>query len=210
MNHFREPVSGFLHLGGAILAGIGSIGLVGASWQTPDKMASLLVYGVSMVLLYSASAALHLTNGSARTILWLKRCDHAAIYVLIAGTYTPFCYNLLDGAWRWGMLLLVWGVAIAGVGYKLLCLHQAGHRSTLLYVAMGWVGLVGAPKFLPVLPTGALVLLLAGGLVYSAGAVVFALQRPNLHRWWGYHEIWHIFVLGGSALQFAAVVRYVV
>lgn len=210
MEHFREPVSGFLHLGGAILAAIGSIGLIAASWQTPDKMMSLIVYGGSLVLLFSASTALHLTYGSERTLLWLKRFDHAAIYVLIAGTYTPFCYNLLSGAWRWGMLLLVWGLAAAGVIYKLFSLRASGHRSTVFYIAMGWIAVVGSPKFVTVLPLGAAGLLLAGGVLYSLGAVVFALQKPNFHRYWGYHEIWHVFVLGGSALQFLAVMRYIV
>jgi hemolysin III len=211
MQRFREPVSGFLHLAGALVALIASIGLGLATWQHPDKMISLVVYGISMVLLFSASTALHLTRGSENTLRWLNRLDHAAIYVLIAGTYTPFCYNLLDGAWRWGMLILVWGLAAAGVIYKLAFLERSNsYISTILYVAMGWIAIIGAPTFIKVVPVGAIALLIAGGVVYSVGAVIYALQKPNLHQHFGFHELWHVFVLVASTLQFLAVVIYVV
>jgi hemolysin III len=210
LQRFREPTNGFLHLSGAILAFIGSIGLVLATWQSPAKMLSLIVYGFSLILLFSASAALHLIRGSDRTLLWLNRFDHAAIYILIAGTYTPFCYNLLSGAWRWGMLVLVWGLAAAGVSYKLFFLRASSHISTFLYIAMGWIAVIGAPQFITVLPTGAVVLLVAGGIVYSLGAIIFALRKPNFHRHFGHHEIWHLFVLAGSALHFLAIVYYVI
>ncbi len=210
MRRFREPVSGFLHLAGAVVAFGAMLALAFATWQDPAKMISLIVYGCSLVLLYAASTALHLTYGSPRTLLWLNRFDHAAIYILIAGTYTPFCYNLLTGFWRWGMLILVWALAIAGVIYKLWFLRGGSHISTLLYVAMGWIAVIGAPKFISVLPPGAIALLVAGGVVYSLGAVVFALRKPNFHRYFGYHELWHVFVLAASALQFLAVVIYVV
>jgi hemolysin III len=211
MTRFREPVSGFLHLGGALVALIAAVGLSIAAWHDPAKMISLVVYGISLVLLFSASTALHLTRGSENTLMWLNRFDHAAIYVLIAGTYTPFCYNLLDGAWRWGMLALVWGLAAVGVIYKLTVFERKNsYISTALYVAMGWIAVIGAPTFLRVVPAGALALLAAGGVVYSIGAVIYAVQKPNLHQYFGHHELWHVFVLAASALQFLAVVLYVV
>src|SRR5579859_7359786 len=108
MNRFREPVSGFLHLCGAVLAVIGSLALIAASWHSPGKLISLLIYAFSLILMFSASTVLHLFRGSPRTLLWLNRIDHASIYVTIAGTYTPFCYHFLTGAWRWGMLILMW------------------------------------------------------------------------------------------------------
>ncbi len=210
MRRFREPVNGFSHLGGALLALIGLIGLIAATWQTPGKMISLFIYGASLVLIYSASSALHLTHGSERTLDVLNRIDHAAIYVLIAGTYTPFCYNLLSGAWRWGMLILVWGLAAAGAIYMLIFLGKSRWLMTFLYLAMGWVALIGAPHILATLPGGAIALLAAGGIVYTVGAIIFALEKPNLHRYFGYHELWHVFVMVASAIQFLAVVRYVV
>jgi hemolysin III len=210
LERFREPTSGFLHLGGAVLSLVGSIGLIIATWDSPAKMLSVLVYGCSLILLFSASTALHLIRASEKTLLWLNRFDHAAIYILIAGTYTPFCYNLLSGSWRWGMLILVWLLAAVGVIYKLFFLRSSSHISTLLYIAMGWIAVIGAPKFLTILPAGAIGLLVAGGIVYSLGAIIFALQKPNFHRYFGHHDIWHVFVLVGSLLQFIAIALYVV
>src|SRR3954466_7497456 len=130
MNRFREPVNGFTHLAGALLAVIGTIWLIAATWQDLAKMIAVAVYGISLIILYSASAMLHLSHGSEQRILQLERFDHAAIYLLIAGTYTPFCYALLTGAWRVGMLVLLWGLALAGVIYKLFIFKQSTRLST--------------------------------------------------------------------------------
>ena len=210
MTRFREPVSGFLHLGGAIAALLGTLELAITTWHSPAKMASLIVYGGSLILMFSASTTLHLARGSVQTLERLNRLDHASIYVLIAGTYTAFCYNLLGGTERWVMLCLIWALAVAGVIYKLCFARHPRHLSTFFYVVMGWLAVIGAPTFLSILPLGAIGLIAAGGIVYSLGAIIFALEKPNVHRFLGYHEIWHLFVLAGSALEFLAVVRYVV
>jgi hemolysin III len=210
MNRFREPVNGFTHLAGAVLGAVGLIVLVILSRHHPDKMISLIVYGVSLILLYTASTTYHLTKGSQHTIDWLRSLDHAAIYLLIAGTYTPFCYNTLSGSWRWGMLGLVWALALVGMVYKVAFRHRNhGQLSTVLYVGMGWLALLIVPKAIEVLAPGALGLIVGGGIVYSLGAIVFALKKPNLHRHFGHHEVWHLFVLGGSALHYIAVLAYV-
>ncbi len=172
-------------------------------------MLSMIVYGSSLVLLYSASAALHLVRGSRRTLLWLNRFDHAAIYALIAGTYTPICYNVLTGGWRWGMLSTIWALALGGIIFKLLFLRQSGHLSTLFYVGMGCLAFVALPEMMGSVPAGALWLLVGGGALYIIGALIFALQRPNFHPQFGFHEVWHLFCLGGSALHFAAVGLYI-
>jgi hemolysin III len=210
MNRFREPVSGFTHLAGAILGLVGMVWLLAGATGEPGKMVSVLVYGVSLVLLYSASTALHLVNGPPATVRWLQRLDHAAIYTLIAGTYTPICYNLLTGAWQWGLLGVVWAVAVVGVVFKLVARNIDSHLSTLGYVAMGWIALVAAPHLLQQLPAGAIWLILGGGLLYSIGAVIFATRRPNFHPHFGFHEVWHLFVLGGSGMHFAAILIYAV
>src|SRR5690349_19401261 len=124
MQRFREPVNGFTHLAGALFSVIGTLWLIAATWQDPAKMIAVTVYGLSLIAVYSASAALHLSHGSEQKIFQLERFDHAAIYLLIAGTYTPFCYALLSGAWRVGMLILLWGLALAGVIYKLFIYKQ--------------------------------------------------------------------------------------
>ena len=208
--HCREPVSGFTHLAGAVLGMVGLIWLVTLTHHDTPRMATLAIYGASLVLLYSASAALHLVKGPPRLLIWLNRFDHAAIYALIAGTYTPLCYNLLTGGWRWGTLSAIWALALVGIVFKLSRLHwKTGHISTLFYVGMGWFSVILLPELVNIMPPGGLLLLVGGGLLYSVGAVVFMLQRPNFHPHFGFHEVWHLFVLGGSVLHFIAVLRYI-
>ena len=211
MQRFREPVSGFTHLGGAIAAIIGMILLVALTREDTAKMISMGVYGLSATALFLASTVMHLSYGSPRLQDWLRSLDHAAIYLLIAGTYTPICYNVLTGTWRWGMLGLIWLLALGGIIYKLATRHRAHTAlSTAFYVAMGWAALLVLPRALELLPLGALLLIVAGGVIYSLGAVVFATRRPNFHPQFGHHEVWHLFVLAGFALHFAAILFYVV
>ena len=211
LTRFREPVSGFTHLGGAVLAIPALIWLTYATHDEPAKMISMIVYGLSLIALYSASALMHLSFGSPRKLDRLRALDHAAINLLIAGTYTPFVYNVLTGSWRWGLLAAIWSLAVFGMAYKLLFADRYhGHLSTISYVAMGWLAVIVLPQAITLLPWGALVLIVGGGVVYSLGAVVFALRKPNLHPLFGAHELWHLFVLGGSLLHFIAVVIYVV
>ncbi len=213
MHRFREPVSGLTHLFGAVLAAIGMIWLIWITRDSTPKMLSMLVYGLSLITLYSASSALHLVKASPQTIQFLRRLDHAAIYALIAGTYTPITYHLLSGSWRWGILSIVWGIAVAGIVFKLSFLSEegrvtGGHWSTLGYVALGWVGVIAIPEMIHMISLGAALLILGGGLLYSFGAIIFAIEKPNLHPEFGFHEIWHLFVMGGSGLHFAAVLIY--
>jgi len=210
MKHFREPVSGFTHLGGAIAAAIGLMILVVLPREDTAKLISMAVYGLSAMALFLASTVMHLSHGSARKMAWLRTLDHAAIYLLIAGTYTPICYNILSGMWRWGMLGLIWLLAFVGIVYK-LAFRSRDHSvlSTAFYVAMGWAALLVAPRALELLPPGALLLIVVGGVVYSLGAVIFATKRPNFHPQFGFHEVWHLFVLAGFALHFAAILFYV-
>jgi hemolysin III len=208
MHRFREPVNGFTHLAGAVLAAFGMVWMIAITQGDTGKMITVAIYGLSMILLYSASAAYHLSNGSERKILWLRRCDHAAIYVLIAGTYTPVFYNLLSGGWRWWMLTLVWGLSLTGAIYKLFFLRDAGHLSLLSYVALGSAGIIVLPQTLDRLPPGTEILIFAGGALYIIGVIVFGLQKPNFNRYLGHHEIWHLLVLGGSTLHFVAMARF--
>lgn len=210
VHRFREPVNGFTHLAGAILAGIGLVCLMVVTHDNAAKLLSVMVYGVCMIVLYAASATFHLTKASDAVLLWLKRVDHAAIYLMIAGTYTPFLYNVLDSNLRWWLLAVVWLLATAGAVYKLLFLQHSGLVSLLYYVAMGCVGILVAPQAFRVLPTGAIILILLGGTFYLAGAVIFGLEKPNFHRHFGHHEIWHLLVLAGSFAHFAAILFYIV
>jgi hemolysin III len=209
MYRFREPVNGFTHLAGALLAIGGLIWLVMVAHQDAVELLTVVIYGVCTILLYIASAAYHLAHGSDYKLLWLRRFDHAAIYLMIAGTYTPIVYNALDGYWRWGILLIVWGMAALGVVYKLLFFHRGGLLSLLYYVAMGGLGVIVAPQLVNSVSPAVIVLLAMGGVCFLTGAIIFGIERPNLHRHFGHHELWHLLVLGGSVFHFAAIVRVI-
>ena len=132
------------------------------------------------------------------------------IFVVIAGTYTPFCLLALDGGWRWGLLGLIWSLALCGVLLKALWMDAPRWLSVVLYLGMGWIAVIATPALLRALPPGGIIWVLAGGLVYSAGALVYGLKRPNpVPGVFGFHELWHLFVLAGSACHFWAVLRYV-
>jgi hemolysin III len=204
----REPINSLTHFVGAILASMGLAWMVSLAWDDLSKLITTAIFGISMILLYSASTAMHWYDGSERITRLLQKLDHAAICLLIAGTYTPLAYFLLDGLWRWGMLGLIWSLAAVGVFSKLFFFWQ-GHLSTLFYMAMGWTVIIVTPKLLPLLPLGLLGLIVAGGVAYSIGAVIYSLKMPNFHRHFGHHEIWHLCVLGGNSFHFLAVLLYV-
>jgi hemolysin III len=207
----REPVNSLTHGIGALLALVGMIWLMWMARGYPGRVVALAVFGTSMVLLYTASSVMHFYNGREAVLHRLTQLDHAAIYLLIAGSYTPFCYTFFADApaWRWGMLITVWTIAAIGVVLK-LGFNMYGHISTLFYVLMGWVAVIMIPKFLTTPYANSLWLIAGGGVVYTVGAVIFALKKPNLHMHFGHHELWHLFVMGGSALHFIAVAIWVV
>jgi len=209
MPRFREPVNGFTHLAGAVLSALGLIWLVAVAQNNTPKMVSLVVYGISMILLYAASATFHLTKTSPGKLLWLRRFDHAAIYVMIAGTYTPLFYNLLEGSMRWWLLVIVWLVALGGTAYKLLFLNDSGLLSLACYVIVGCIGLISAPQTLRVLPLDAILLIAIGASFYLIGVVVFGLEKPNFYQHFGHHEIWHLLVMAGSFVHFIAILIYI-
>ena len=209
---FREPISGLTHLGGAVLSVVGLVWLITLTQGEELKLVSVVVYGVSLVFLYSASAAMHLVKASSRVIDYLNRVDHAGIYILTAGTYTPICLNVLVDPLRMWLLTAVWIAAAAGIAHKLVIGpgRKSSMLSTLFYLAMGWMAVVALPQLVRRLPMPALALIAAGGLAYSVGAIVYMFDDPDVRPGFGLHEIWHLFVLTGSGLHFAAVAGYVV
>ncbi len=211
LRKLREPVNGLTHLAGALLAVAVLVLLVrlGAGTGKVRHLLAFAVFGLSLVALYTASALYHLLPLSARGIARLRRLDHMMIFVLIAGTYTPFCLIALQGGWRWGLLAAIWGLALGGMGLKLRWMHAPVGLSTGLYVLMGWVALLAAPALARALTGWGMVWVLAGGVLYSFGALIYALRRPIL--WPGLleaHELWHLFVLAGSGCHVWAVARY--
>ncbi len=204
---FREPVNTITHLIGALLSLLGLLLLIFLARGEPLRLLASLVYGISLILVFVSSSLYHGADVTADTRQWLHKLDHATIYLLIGGTYTPFCLLILDGEWRWLLLGLVWALALGGVVYKLLYLTKPGWFSLIYYLLLGAVGAISPPRYLQMIPPVSVIYLLAGGLVMVIGCLVFGLEEPNLHPLFGYHELWHIFVLLGSGLFYLAVLQ---
>lgn len=207
--NFREAVSGITHLLAALLACAGLLWLMILTRDDMLKMLSMLLYGISTIAVFVASARLHLSHGSVEHMRKLRRQDHASIYFVMAGTYTPMTLLLLDGWWRIGMLVCVWSFCLVGMYWKMKKLDGKSQTyiSTFMYLLIGWFAVIAAPQWVPRLPVETVALIFFGGLVYSVGAIVFMIEKPNLGRHFGFHELWHIFVIIGSALHFMAMVQ---
>jgi len=189
----------FLSIAGlAVLVAFSS--LYGDAWH----ITSTSIYGTTLILLYTASTLYHgLPHTRAKRVM--RRLDHAAIFLLIAGTYTPFTLVNMRGVWGWGLFALVWSIAIAGMVLELVCKNRHKRLSLTLYLGLGWSVLIAAKSLLTSVETGGLVLLLAGGLSYSFGVIFYVWKKLVYH-----HAVWHLFVLAGSVLHFFAVLFYVV
>ena len=210
LRKLREPINGLTHFFTAFAAIGGLIALLIIGWGNIGKTISLAVYGVSVVLLFAASATYHLVKARPPVIEILRKFDHAAIYLLIAGSYTPICYNMFTGFWKWGMLIIVWSFALIGIGIKIFIIKTPRWVSAGVYLAMGWMCIVALKEMLTMLPVGALIWLAIGGIVYSLGAVVYATKIFDFYPGkFGFHEIWHIFVILGALAHFIAIVTYV-
>ena len=206
----REPVSGLTHLAGVLLALVALIVLLTRAGGRLDQLVAFGIFGLSLIALYSASALYHLLPVSPAATARLRRLDHMTIFILIAGTYTPVCVLALEGGWRAGLLGLIWTLALCGVALKLLWMEAPRWLSVGVYLAMGWLAVIAASAIFQAIPYGGIAWILGGGLVYSAGALIYALKRPNLVPGvFGFHELWHLFVLAGSACHFWAMLRYI-
>lgn len=210
----REPINALTHGVGAVLGVVGLIALVVLSGGEPWRLASALVYGISLVMLFSASTLLHAVRGSARLLRVLRLLDHAAIFVLIAGSYTPITLVTLqqhNPTLAWTLFAVVWGFAFLGVAFKLMWIGAPRWVSTGLYLVMGWLAVAAIEPLVLAMPWQGVAWLAAGGLAYTVGAIVYARRRPDpFPRVFGYHELWHLFVLAGSACHFVMIARYVV
>jgi hemolysin III len=190
---------------GAIASGAGlAILLVYSAWFGDAwHVASTAIFGATMILLYAASTVYH-ASSSPRVRHVAKVFDHASIYLLIAGSYTPFTLLALRGPWGWGLFVAVWGLALVGVGLEAFWVYRPKWVSAVIYLAMGWMVLLAGRRLVAALPAGALSLLVAGGLLYSLGTVFYVMKRVRYA-----HAVWHGFVLGGSTCHFLAVVLLV-
>ena len=204
----REPFNAWSHLVGLLLAAAGT----GILLRLADRKAELVafgIYGATLVLLYGASTVYHGVTTSAERLRGLKKLDHIAIYFLIAGTYTPVALLTLDDVWGWALLGSVWAIAGAGIPFKIRYLDAPVWLSTATYLAMGHLALLAAGPIVREVGAGGMAWLVAGGVAYTVGAIVFTRERPNpLPERFGFHGLWHLLVLTGSACHYAFMVLY--
>jgi len=206
----RDPAGGLMHLGAAVAAVFGLAALLFIGRSNLVKEVSLLVYGVALILMFSASTAYHLIKARPPVTQVLRKLDHSAIYLLIAGTYTPICLHFFTGFWQWGVVAIIWLMAIVGIVIKLFVIRAPRWLSAGVYLAMGWLCLMGIQVMLAAMPVGALVWLLLGGILFSVGSIVYVVEKPNFYPGvFGFHEVWHVFVILGCLSHFILVAAYV-
>ena len=201
-----ERLNAWTHLIGALLSISGASILITLAVMMGDpwKIVSVSVFGATLVLLYSASTLYHSLRGRAKVIL--RKLDHLSIYLLITGTYTPFCLVTLRGAWGWTLFGIVWGLALIGMLQEIRPRSEARILSLVIYAVMGWVIVIATGPLLDHLEATGLVLLAAGGLLYTGGIVFYAFDDRFRH----WHGIWHLFVIGGSLLHYLTIALYVI
>ncbi|WP_102275246.1 PAQR family membrane homeostasis protein TrhA [Cytobacillus massiliigabonensis] len=213
-SYIREPINGLTHLAGAILSFIGLLAMViKASMTTSSALAitAVIIFGISMILLYSASATYHMVIAKDKVIAFLRRLDHSMIFILIAGSYTPFCLISLNGVTGWLLFGIVTAVAVSGILFKMIWFSCPRWLSTALYIAMGWIIIFAFSPLSESLSFPGLFLLIFGGVLYTIGAVIYAIKPKFLEfKHFGFHEIFHIFIMLGSLAHFLSVFLYVI
>lgn len=207
----REPGSAITHFIACLMAAIAASPLL-IKAQGGITTVALTIFAVSMILLYGASTLYHTVNVSGRALSVFKKLDHMMIFVLIAGSYTPVCLIVLGGRLGYSLLALVWGVALIGMFINMVWINCPKWFSSIIYIAMGWLCLLVFGTLWNTLPHAAFGWLLAGGIIYTIGGIIYALKLPvfnSLHRNFGSHEIFHLFVMGGSICHFIFMYIYV-
>lgn len=199
----RQPMSALTHFVGLLVAIVGLVVLVALSHHDGPKVAGMAVYGGSLVAVFLASSLYHFLDLGTRGNRWLRRLDHSAIFLLIAGTYMPALIHLLDGPWRTTMIAVVGGLALLGVALKMTWISCPNWLSATIYLILGWVILIPSPLIFPQLAGPELLWLGLGGVAYSLGAVIWLKRWPDpWPSFFGFHEIWHLFVLLGAGSHF--------
>ena len=205
------PVRGFLHGTAAVFSLAGLIVLAVKTSEDLPRMLTMLVFGASMVALYTTSSLYHSVPWKERWKRRMQRFDHSMIFLLVAGTYTPISFNVLTGPWKWVTLGVVWGIAVLGILQKMLFPKVRNWLSFTLYMVMGWFAVIPVKELFDRLPLEAIVLLIVGGASYSVGMILLIAKRPKLSpRIFSYHEVFHILVITGTLLHFLMILVYVV
>lgn len=210
----REPGSALTHFIAMLLATFAATPLLtkAALYASRESIIALSIFCVSMILLYGASATYHSLNLSGRPLRIFRKIDHMMIFILIAGSYTPICLTVLGGKLGYTLLAVIWGLALFGMLLKACWITCPKWFSSVIYIAMGWACVAVFGPLLQVLPTAAFLWLLAGGIIYTIGGVIYALKLPLFnakHEFFGSHEIFHLFVMAGSFCHFIFMYCYV-
>ena len=213
--HIKDPGSAITHFIGMLMAIFAGIPLIIKAAQEPSKiyLFSAIVYMASMILLYAASTIYHTFDISEKVNKRLKKFDHMMISVLIAGSYTPICLLVLEKPLGYILLTIVWSFAILGILIKAFWVTCPKWFSSVLYIGMGWTCVLAFTQILNAMSPTAFGWLLAGGIIYTIGGVIYALKIPifnNRHKYFGSHEIFHLFVMGGSACHFIVMYGFVI
>ncbi len=213
--HLKEPGSAITHFIGMLMAIFAAVPLLIKAANEPNRvyLISAAVFIVSMILLYAASTTYHSLDLSEKTNTILKKLDHMMIFILIAGSYTPICLLVLGGRIGTYMLILIWGIAIVGILIKAFWVFCPKWVSSVLYIGMGWTCVLAFTKILHALTPAAFGWLLAGGIIYTIGGVIYALKLPifnGKHKNFGSHEIFHLFVMGGSFCHLVLMYAFVI
>lgn len=210
----REPGSAITHFIGMMLTVFAAVPLLvkAITGSVPGALPAMLIFIISMILLYGASATYHTVNVTGRALRIFRKLDHMMIFVLIAGSYTPICLVVLRGSLGYGLLAVIWGLALAGMITKACWITCPRWFSSLIYIVMGWTVVFVFNPLYHTLSTAAFLWLLAGGIIYTAGGIIYALKLPLFnarHKNFGSHEIFHLFVMGGSLCHFIFMFLYV-
>lgn len=213
----KDPVSGFSHLAGAIASVVGLVFLIIYAAKYGEgawDVVSFTIFGTGLILLYTFSSLYHLLNLDEKGTKIFRKLDHIMIYVLIAATYTPVCLGPLRGGWGWSIFGVIWGLAIAGIFLTIFWLNAPRWLTTGIYLAMGWTVIIAIYPLITIFSSlgalSSLWWLLAGGISYTIGAIIYGLKWPHLkNKYFGFHEIFHIFILIGSILQYIFIFKYV-
>lgn len=213
LQSIKDPGSAITHFIGMLMAIFAAVPLLIKAAHEPGfiYIISLTIYAVSLILLYAASTTYHTFNLSKKANTILKKIDHMMIFVLIAGSYTPICLLVLGGRTGKILLSLVWGIAIMGILIKAFWVFCPKWVSSVLYIGMGWICMLAFTKILNNMSTAAFLWLLTGGVIYTIGGIIYALKTPSFdrkHKNFGSHEIFHLFVLLGSACHFVLMYAF--
>ena len=209
---FRDPISGLTHFIGIILSVIGTIALLTRNGDTFTiyHATSFFIFGFSMILLYTISTLYHWLPLSDKRLIVFRKIDHIMIFVFIAASYTPVCLITLRESWGWVIFGIVWGLTLAGFFLKLFWLKAPRFLYTSIYLLMGWIIIAAILPLSKVMPSQGLLWLALGGVFYSAGAVIYAIKKPDpLPNVFGFHEIFHLFIMAGSFSIFWMIYKFV-